>query len=279
MESDKKKWELSHLQALKQAEDQKAEEEDEVLLTFNQEDVQDKVKRKRKRKRSFSDDDSAILGSNSLNESALEACFDGHVDESTPARRPPRRSKRTVYLDDYEYPGEDAFEDSLEGRRTRSRASRRRQVSNVAKGQEARTAPKSNTTTVTKNSSQPSSSRKSPSVIHNASIAGELPSELAGGMVMTPVMMQPAGPNQSALPVTTIPLNYPVAPAGVRPVATGPVSTSSVYSASGGPYMLVTVGPDGQSITKKVVKLPPNVVFRVVPVSVGSGNPTNQASQ
>jgi SNF2 family DNA or RNA helicase len=42
VEHDKKNWELSHLQALKQAEELKAEEEDELMLTFSQEDIQDK---------------------------------------------------------------------------------------------------------------------------------------------------------------------------------------------------------------------------------------------
>ena len=272
MEHDKKNWELSHLQALKQAEELKAEEEDELMLTFAQEDIQDKVKRKRKRRRSITDDEISPVESPVLKDSVVETDFDGLTDTSTP-RLPSRRRKTTRYLEDFDCnPGDDS-EVTTEGMRIRPRSSQRTQVSSG--GFDSSGSPKTSTRKSTKG--RVSSNRTPVTVAHNPNT--QLPSQLTGGVVMAPLVMQTALRGLSPSPITTIPLNCPVTVAGLRPIAPSPVGNSTICSTSGGPYMLVTVGPDGQSISRKVVTLPPNVVFRVVPMSVGTTIPTNQTSQ
>ena len=286
MEHDKKNWELSHLQALKQAEELKAEEEEEVMLTFPQEEIQEKVKRKRKRRRSFSDDDS-LGGPDSLHDNVLNDCFDRVMDSSTPSRLRSQRRKRSNFLGDFDYdPGDDAAENGLKQRKTRSSTCTRRRVGmDVSGGTDLSVAK-------TKHSQSPSTKQKSSLAVEqqNSAISNLLPVQLSHGMVMTPVMVRPTEPGLVRSPTT---VNYSVASGDVRPIVPTTMASSSSCNASGAPYMLVTVGPDGQPISRKVVTLPPNVVFRVVPMSmasgtisvptgtvrVGSGTIVNQANQ
>lgn len=188
-----------------------------------------------------------------------------NADMSTP-RVSTRRKKRTRYMEDFDYNPGDEPEIAMERMRIQSRtqASSAVSVSSSPKTdakKSAKTRPQQNRTPVTVPST--------PTI--------QLPSQLSGGVMMAPLIMQATQRGLAPSQITAIPLNCPVSVAGLRPITPSPITSSStICSPSGGSYMLVTVSPDGQSISRKFVTLPPNVVFRVVPMPAGATTQANQ---
>eukprot|EP00118_Oscarella_pearsei_P012688 m.95532 g.95532 ORF g.95532 m.95532 type:complete len:1744 (+) comp36853_c0_seq1:131-5362(+) len=292
VEINKKNWELSHLQALRQAEEQKVEEEEEMLLTYAREEVSNKVKKKKKQPTS----------SNSTNAKETVSVTPKVAEPPPPVavvvpdepvrggvgegRGKKRRKTADAALDADYRPGDDALAVSLEGKKGKGRMTRQSKMKvggKVSKEVESEMPTfasiqpvakkvKANTPTTSPQSFpviRPCHVQISP--IHRQLFTGSQLSVVPGPQVPSTVSgYVPIAPTTSKTGANIL---FPVpalAAATATPIVRPILPSSSVKSAapSNVPYVLLTLGPNGQPVNRTVLNLPPNVVLKVTSVPV-----------